>query len=62
MNCSFCLAADVILPGNKGLPLDGKEPKDFRIILIKPVLMFTGLVTEGAFTGGHDSGLQQVPV
>ena len=62
MGCSFCLAVDVILPGDEGLPLDVNETLDFGVILIEPVLMFTGLIAEGACTGVDGNRLQQVPV
>lgn len=55
-------AVDVILPGDKGSPLGVNEPLDFDVILIIPVLMFTGLVTKGACAGHHDGALKHVPV
>lgn len=62
MGCSFNLAADVILPGDKSLSLDVNKLLNFSVFLIMPVLIFPCFVTKDGFTGVYDGSRECLPV
>lgn len=62
MGFSFHLAVDVILPGDKSLPLDVNEVLNLCVILIIPVLISPLFVTKDVFAGVHDDSGQYPPV
>ncbi len=59
---SFGLARDVILPCVKGFPFFGDQLLYLCSVLIKPVLVFSGLIPKGVFTGIKDGGFKKAPV
>lgn len=46
----------------KGFPFFGDELFYHTVVVIKPVLVFFGLVPKGGFAGIEDIGFEQVPV
>lgn len=61
MSFSCGPAVDIVLPGTEGSLLGVNELFNFRVILIKPVLVLFGLIAE-CVLGVKDGGLEHAPV